>query len=147
HPVSVPELAVRVVNDGVVQLVTFHGLAHGGQALFQVELGRVHADDDQHAAVLFFQPDQVGENVEAVNSAAGPEFEDDDLAAEVAQAEGPVGPQPAGAAVEFGGEDAAAGLAPRAGLGVGPSGGHQGGNAQQGQHARGGEQVAAPPGS
>ena len=50
-----------------------------------LELRRVHADDDEHVAVLLLQRPQLVEHVQAVDAAEGPEVEQDDLAAEVAE--------------------------------------------------------------
>jgi hypothetical protein len=41
----------------------------------------MNADDDYFVGILLLQPDQVGEEMKAINSAQRPEVEDDNLAA------------------------------------------------------------------
>jgi hypothetical protein len=52
---------------------------------FGGELGTVDADRDQHIAVALFELPQLRKYVETVDSAVGPEIEQDELAAQVAQ--------------------------------------------------------------
>jgi hypothetical protein len=65
----------------VVQLVTLHRFLDAFGIFFVVELGGVDAEDDDLVGILLLQPDQVGEEMQAVNSTQGPKFKDDNLAA------------------------------------------------------------------
>ena len=101
HPVSVPDTAVGVVDDRMADFVAEHRFLDALGVFLAVELGRVDADDDELVRILLFQPDQVGNDVYAVNSAERPEIEDDDFAAQVGELERLVGADPADAAVEI----------------------------------------------
>src|SRR5207245_1412667 len=78
--VGVPDLHLRVVDDGVADLVAQHRLSDVLRLLLVVELGRVHADDNDLVGIFLLDLGQVGERVDAVDAAEGPEVEDDDLA-------------------------------------------------------------------
>jgi hypothetical protein len=71
---------LRVVEDGVPHLVPLDG---GGERVgisLVLELGRVHAHDDELVAVLLLDRAQLVEDVQAVDAAEGPEIQDDNLA-------------------------------------------------------------------
>lgn len=82
-PICLPDLALGVIDDRMVQLIALHGFFDTFRVFFIVEFGSMDADDDDLVGILLLQPDQVGEEVQAVNSAQRPEFEDDDFAAQV----------------------------------------------------------------
>jgi hypothetical protein len=67
----------------MVQLIALHGFFDTFRVFFIVEFGSMDTDDDDLVGILLLQPDQVGEEVQAVNSAQRPEFEDDDFAAQI----------------------------------------------------------------
>jgi hypothetical protein len=48
----------------------------------------VDADDNDLVVILLLQPDQIGEEVQAVDSTQCPEFEDDDFATQVLEPDG-----------------------------------------------------------
>ena len=79
-----------------------HGLANAIGNLLVVELGRVHANDYQLLLIGLLQPRDGGEDVVAVDSAEGPELEDDDLALQVGQLQGPRDVEPLATAGELG---------------------------------------------
>ena len=101
--VALPDFHLGVVDDRVRDLVAEDRLADAFAIFFVFELGGVDADDHQLVFVLLFQLGQVGKGVDAVDAAEGPEVEEDDLALEVLELDGPGGVEPAGAAVELGG--------------------------------------------
>jgi hypothetical protein len=49
------------------------------------------ANNDHLIGILLLQPDQVGEEMQAINSAQRPEFEDDDFAAQILEFDGFIG--------------------------------------------------------
>jgi hypothetical protein len=73
------------------------------RVLLVVEFGRMDADDHQLLRVLLFQPDQIRNDVHAVDAAEGPEVQEDDLSLQVLQLDRLVGVEPADAALEIGG--------------------------------------------
>jgi hypothetical protein len=81
--VGLPGDEVGIVEDEVLDLVAFHGLIDGFDGAFELELRRVHADDDEFLGVLLLQWAQFVEDVEAVDAAERPEVEEDDLSAQV----------------------------------------------------------------
>ena len=99
--VAAPDLAVGVVDDGMLDLVAEDGLADALGLLLVVELGRVDADDDEDAGILGFELGEVGERVDAVDAAEGPEVEQDDAALEIVELERIGGVEPGDAAVEL----------------------------------------------
>jgi hypothetical protein len=84
----------------MIQLVTLHRFFDAFGIFFVVELGGVDAEDDDFVGILLLQPDQVGEEMQAINSTQGPKFEDDDLAAQILEFDGLVGADSADGAVE-----------------------------------------------
>ena len=79
-----PHLHRVVVHDRVGDLVAQHGVADVRRHLFVFELGRVHADKrDRITGVPFLQLGEVGQHVDAVDAAVGPEIEHDNLAGEL----------------------------------------------------------------
>jgi hypothetical protein len=61
----------------------------------------VDADDDELARVLLLEPLEVGDDVQAVDAAVGPEVEQHDLAAQLRERERAVGVEPPASAREF----------------------------------------------
>jgi len=105
HGVLLPGREVRVVEHRVVHLVALHRRGHGGRVGLVFELGRVDADGHQDVGVLLLERAQLGQDVQAVHAAEGPEVEQDDLATQVGQRElAATGVQPA-AAAQLGGAD------------------------------------------
>ena len=99
HGVLLPGRELRVVEHRVVHLVALDGRGHGGRVGLVLELGRVDADGHQDVGVLLLERAQLGQDVQAVHAAEGPEVEQDDLAAQVGQRELlAAGVQPAAAA-------------------------------------------------
>ena len=87
--VLVPDPVLAVVDDRVMELQPLHG---GAQVLgdpFGRELGGVDADDDQFVGKLVLELPQLREDVQAVDSAVGPEVEQDQLAAQIGQRQRP----------------------------------------------------------
>jgi hypothetical protein len=72
-----------------MQFQSLHGGAKISGHPFGRELGGMNADDDQFTGEFTFQLPQLREDVEAVDSAVGPEVEDDQLAAQVGERERP----------------------------------------------------------
>jgi hypothetical protein len=99
HGVLLPGREVRVVEHRVVHLVALHGRGHGGRVGLVLELGRVDAHGHQDVGELLLERAQLGQDVQAVHAAEGPEVEQDHLAAQVGQRELPAaGVEPAAAA-------------------------------------------------
>ena len=96
-----PDFMVGVVDDGMLDVVAQDGFADARGFLFIVELGGVHADDDQDAGILGLELGEIGERVDAVDAAEGPEIENDDAALQIFEVERLVGVQPVDAAGEF----------------------------------------------
>ena len=93
--VLLPHVQLRVVEHGVVHAVPLDGRGQRGRVLLVLELRRVHADDDEHVAVLLLQRAQLVEHVQAVDAAEGPKIEQNDLAAKVGERQLlPAGVQP-----------------------------------------------------
>jgi hypothetical protein len=101
--VGLPDLLVAVVHDRVLDLVPEHRLADRLRVLLGLELGRVDADHDQLVGPLFFEPGQVGHDVDAVDAAVSPEVEEDDLPLEVLERERLAGIEPRQPGLELGG--------------------------------------------
>ncbi len=83
-----PDFAVGVVDDWMVQLVSKHRFLDALGIFFVVELGGVDADNDHFVWILLLQPDQVGEEVQAINSTQSPEFQNDNFAAKILELDG-----------------------------------------------------------
>src|SRR5256885_17059518 len=66
------------------------------------ELRRVHADDGELLAPLALELPQLRKDVQAVDSAEGPEVEQDQLAVQVAEGERAPGVEPVGVGREIG---------------------------------------------
>jgi hypothetical protein len=70
------------------------GVAKRGGFTLVGELGRVDPDDRQGLRIFGFQRLQLREDVQAVDSAVGPEVEQDHAPAEIGEAERPGGIEP-----------------------------------------------------
>ena len=103
HAVLVPDLVVAVVHHGVGDFVPQHGLADVLGFLLAVELGAVHADDDDLVGVLLFELGQVGQRVDAVDAAERPEVEQDDLPLQILHRDRPGRVEPVHLLRELGG--------------------------------------------
>ena len=75
-------LKVGVVDDRVLDLVAQDDAADVLGLFLVVELGGMHADDDELIGILRFEPFEVGDDVDAVDAAVSPEVEQDDFAAQ-----------------------------------------------------------------
>ena len=81
---ALPHVHRVVVHDWVGNLVAQHGVADVFGHLFVVELGRVHADKrDGITGVALLQLGEIGQDVDAVDAAVGPEIEHGDFAGEL----------------------------------------------------------------
>ena len=83
--VGLPGDELGVVEDRVVHGVALDGLRQRDRVGLVHELRRVHADHDQLVGVLLLQRAQLVEDVQAVDAAEGPEVEQHEAAAQVAQ--------------------------------------------------------------
>ena len=100
HTELSPEDHFRVVDNGMFNLVAKNGLPDVLGIPLVLELGRVHADDDQLTGVFPLQELEVRQDVHTVDAAVGPEVEQHDLSAQVADSDGARYVQPAGPAVQ-----------------------------------------------
>jgi len=73
----------------VGDLVSPDGVAKGGGLAFVGELGGVNPDDGECPGVLGFQRLQLREDVQAVDSAVGPEVQEHHASPEVGETERP----------------------------------------------------------
>ena len=96
--VGLPGDELGVVEDGVLHGVPLDGLGERHRVGLVHELRRVHADDDQLLGEPLLQRPQLVDDVQAVDAAEGPEVEQHEAAAQVAQGDGAVGVQPGPAA-------------------------------------------------
>ena len=94
HAVPLPDGKFVVVDDGVVDGVATHGLRDGLGRLLLGKLGRVNADDGERLGVTLLQLPQLRKDMQAVNSAEGPEIEDHQPARQIGQPQRPVGVDP-----------------------------------------------------
>ena len=94
HAVLLPDGKVVVVDDGMVDGVAADGLRDGLGRLLLGKLGRMDADDGERVGVTLLQLPQLRKDMQAVNSAEGPEIEDHQPAGEVGQPQRPVGIDP-----------------------------------------------------
>ena len=78
----------------MLDLVTQDGLAYVVGLFLGGELGGVDADDDQLCGVFPFELLQLRDDVHAVDAAVSPEVEQHDLAAQLANRDGPFAVQP-----------------------------------------------------
>ena len=94
---------VGVVQDGVFDFVTKDRFVDAGRLLFVIELGGMHANDNDDAGIAGFDLGEIGQRVDAVNAAQGPEVEQHDAAAKIGELDRLVGVEPIGAALQVGG--------------------------------------------
>ena len=87
HRVGTPGAEVPVVDDGMVDAEPEAGIGEVRSSALGGELTRVHPDDHEHVVKPLLELPDPREQVEAVDSAVRPEVEDDDLAAQVGDAE------------------------------------------------------------
>ena len=103
--VGLPGVQLRVVQDGVVDLVALNRGGKGYRICLVLELGRVHTHGNQDVGVLLFERAQLIEDVQAVDAAESPEVEEHDLAAQGFEVQRlPAGVEPV-TAHQFGGAD------------------------------------------
>ena len=94
--VGAPRDELGVVEDGMVDGVALDRRGECVRVGLVLELGRVHPDDGQRVGVLRLDRTQLVEDVEAVDTAEGPEVENEDATPEVGQRQGPsAGVEPA----------------------------------------------------
>src|SRR6266850_2069306 len=77
-----PNFKVGVVDNRMLNLVAENDAADILEVFFVFELGRVDADDDQLVRILFLELLQIGNDVNAVDAAVGPEVEQHNLASQ-----------------------------------------------------------------
>ena len=78
-----PDRHVRVIHDGMLDLVSQDRFADVGCFFFVVELGRMHANHDQFIRILLFEVREVRQNVHAVDAAERPEVDQHDLTSQI----------------------------------------------------------------
>ncbi len=105
-PVGVPHVESCIVDDRMLDSVSEDDLADVLGRRLVLELGRVHADHHQLLGVLGLEALEVGDHVDAVDAAVGPEVEHDDLAPQLCQLQWTIGVQPLEAGRELGSEGA-----------------------------------------
>src|ERR1017187_198190 len=83
---SFPSAKIVVLRDGIAELVALDGVGHVGRALFEHELRRVYANDDE-GLVVVFRPKRahVRKGPHAVDAAIGPEIDEHHLAPKLGQ--------------------------------------------------------------
>ena len=69
---------------------------------FILEFGRMHADHHEFIGIFCFQPFEIGNHVDAVDTAVGPEVENHDLAPQLLEGQGTVGVEPIQSGRELG---------------------------------------------
>ena len=95
HCVLRPELHLAVDRDRVRDAMALHGAQDLLGVLLRVELGGVHADHHQRiVAVPLLEVPEHRQHMHAVDAAVGPEVENDELPAQVADRRRPVDVQP-----------------------------------------------------
>jgi hypothetical protein len=72
----------------MVQLVAEHRFFDAFGIFLVVELGGMDANNNDLVGILLLQPDQVGEEVQAINSTQCPKFQNDDFAAKILESDG-----------------------------------------------------------
>ncbi len=83
-----PDREVVVDGDGPVGVQVRQRLAHALRVVLELELGRVHADDDQALARVRAGPGaHVGQRAQAVDAGIGPEVDQHHLAAQALERE------------------------------------------------------------
>ena len=105
--VGFPDSEIGVIDHGVGDLVAAYGPVQVLVLLFVGKLGRVHSNHDQRLGKLFFQRLQLREDVMAVNSAVGPEINEDDLPSQLPQGQRPIRVEPGPSFRKFRGVHAA----------------------------------------
>ena len=104
-----PSLDAEVVPDDLIRSQTTGCLMPYSRTFWRTlfsrhafgdELGRMYADHNKFIFILYFELREGGENVVAIDTAIGPEVEDDDLAVEILEANRPAGIRPGDAALE-----------------------------------------------
>ena len=93
-----PDFHVGVVDDRVLDFITADGFADAIGKLFVFEFGRMDADDDQNTRIFGFELGQVGQSMNAVDAAQGPEIEQDDPSLEIRKGQRLGGIEPGDAA-------------------------------------------------
>ena len=84
--VGLPDAKVTVVDDRMPDVQSLDSSPDALSLPLGDELRRVYADDDELPAPLPLEPPHLRKDVQAVDSAVGPEVEQDQLAAEIAEA-------------------------------------------------------------
>jgi len=87
HAVALPHQEFRVIHDRMSNLVTSDRVAKGDCLPLIGKLGGMDPDDRQGQGEFRFQRLQLREDVQAVDSAVGPEVEQDQPSAEIREAE------------------------------------------------------------
>jgi hypothetical protein len=97
-PVTLPDLVAIVLHDGISNTQIFRGRLHFAKRLFPKKFRRMDSDDRQTRSRISFMPvAQLRDNVPAIDSAIGPEFDDYDPSAQIFESQrGAVDPRPAG---------------------------------------------------
>jgi hypothetical protein len=83
HAVALPGDEVGVIDHGMGDLVSPDGVAKRGRLALVGELGGVDPDNGQGLGVFRFQRLQLREDVQAVDSAGGPELQQHHPPAEI----------------------------------------------------------------
>src|SRR5690554_3220360 len=99
--VLAPDVEGGVVHYGLGASVALGDQLDVGGLRLVVELGRMHPDDHQFVLVLGHQRLQVGDDVDAVDAAVGPEIQQHHLAAQLLQRQGAVRVDPVQAGWEL----------------------------------------------
>src|SRR4051812_16822303 len=90
--VGIPGGVVVVEDDGIADVRRFNGLLNAGGILLELEFRFVDADDEEPVILILFVPGvEIWLRVLAVETAVGPEIEQDDLLAERLAYRDPVG--------------------------------------------------------
>lgn len=105
--IGVPDGKVGVVDDGMPDVVAHDGLLNAVRFLFGLELARMHANHHQFVGIFGFKGFQVGNDVQAVDAAVGPEVEQDDFPAQLGERQRARNVEPGHAAFQFGRADRA----------------------------------------
>src|SRR3989442_11124709 len=100
--IRLPDAEVAVVHHRMADVEAEDGGADGVGLPLAQELRRVHTDDGELLAPLALELPQLRKDVQAVDSAEGPEVEQDQLAVQVAEGERAPGVEPVGVGREIG---------------------------------------------
>ncbi|GBF31625.1 hypothetical protein MnTg04_01588 [bacterium MnTg04] len=80
--IGLPDLEILVVNDRMHDLVALYETPDCRGPGFTLEFAGMHADDNQLLSVFLLQAFQIGDDMQAVDTAIGPEIQQYHLAAE-----------------------------------------------------------------